>query len=410
MKTLFLTNEYPPSIYGGAGVHVDYLSRELAKLMEVDVRAFGNQHQDGPNLRVRGFPIDAGQFGCPKNLQSIFGALTRCVQFNAAGIDADVVHCHTWYTHLGGLLAKLNYGIPLVITIHSLEPLRPWKREQLGHGYDFSTWVERTAIQRADAVVAVSRGTKEDVLRLFNISEDRIYIIYNGIDPDEYRPVEATEQLAKYGVDPSKPYVLFVGRIARQKGIIHLVNAIEYLEPGTEVVLCAGAPDTPELAAEMKTAVERVKAKRPDVNVIWIAEMVPKSVVYQLYSHAGVFVCPSIYEPFGIINLEAMACETPVVASAVGGIKEVVVDGETGFLVALKQYGESPFEALEPEQFARDLAEKINLLVRDPELRKRFGQAGRKRAVEKFSWHAIALETQKMYAELIERHQQHTAG
>jgi alpha-maltose-1-phosphate synthase len=407
MKTLFLTNEYPPSIYGGAGVHVDYLSRELAKLMEVEVRAFGTQRRDEPNLTVRGFPVDAGQFGCPKPLQSIFGALTRCVQFNAAGIDADVVHCHTWYTHLGGLLAKLNYGIPLVITIHSLEPLRPWKREQLGHGYDFSTWVERTAIEKADAVVAVSRGTKDDVLRLFNVSEDRIYIIYNGIDPDEYRPTDATDQLAKYGVDAAKPYVLFVGRIARQKGIIHLVNAIEYLEAGSEVVLCAGAPDTPEIAAEMKADVERVKAKRPDVKVIWIAEMVPKSVLYQLYSHAGVFVCPSIYEPFGIINLEAMACETPVVASAVGGIKEVVVDGETGFLVPLKQYAESPFEAREPEQFARDLAERVNRLLGDEGLRRRFGAAGRRRAVERFSWGAIARETQKMYAELIERHRQH---
>jgi alpha-maltose-1-phosphate synthase len=410
MKTLFLTNEYPPSIYGGAGVHVDYLSRELAKLMEVEVRAFGHQRQDEPNLTVRGFPVEAGQFGCPKALQPIFGALTRCVQFNAAGIDADVVHCHTWYTHLGGLLAKLNYGIPLVITIHSLEPLRPWKREQLGHGYEFSCWVERTAIQRADAVVAVSRGTKEDVLRLFNISADRIYSIYNGIDPDEYRPVEARDQLARYGVGGAKPYVLFVGRIARQKGIIHLVNAIEYLAAGTQVVLCAGAPDTPEIAAEMKAAVERVKARRPDVEVIWIAEMVPKGAVYQLYSHAGVFVCPSIYEPFGIINLEAMACETPVVASAVGGIKEVVVDGETGYLVALKQYAESPFEAMEPERFARDLAEKINLLVGDEGLRERMGQAGRRRAVEQFSWQAIARQTQQMYAELIERHRQHTAG
>jgi len=410
MKTLFLTNEYPPSIYGGAGVHVDYLSRELAKLMEVDVRAFGHQLLEAPNLKVRGFPVDPGQFGCPKHLQSIFGALTRCVQFNAAGIDADVVHCHTWYTHLGGLLAKLTYGIPLVITIHSLEPLRPWKREQLGHGYDFSCWVERTAIQRADAVVAVSRGTKEDVQRLFNISEDRIYIIYNGIDPDEYRPLEARDQLARYGVDGAKPYALFVGRIARQKGIIHLVNAIEYLAAGTEVVLCAGAPDTPEIAAEMQGAVERVKARRPDVRVVWIAEMVPKAAVYQLYSHAGVFVCPSIYEPFGIINLEAMACETPVVASAVGGIKEVVVEGETGFLVPLKQYSESPFEAREPEKFARDLAEKVNRLVGDEGLRKRMGQAGRRRAVEKFSWAAIAQETRKMYAELIERHKQHTAA
>ena len=399
MKTLFLTNEYPPTIYGGAGVHVDYLSRELAKLMEVDVRAFGNQLMDALNLTVRGFPVDTSKFGCPKNLQSIFGAVRRCLDFNAAGIDADVVHCHTWYTHLGGILAKLNYGIPLVITIHSLEPLRPWKREQLGHGYDFSSWVERSAIEMADAVVAVSQGTKEDVLRLFNVPEDRIHIIYNGIDPDEYSPIEAADRLPKYGIDPEKPFVLFVGRIARQKGIIHLVDAIEYLEPGFQVVLCAGAADTPEIAAEMKADVERVRAKRQ--GVIWIDEMVSKNVVYQLYSHAGVFCCPSIYEPFGIINLEAMACETPVVGSAVGGIKEVVVDGETGFLVPLEQHTESPFEALDPDKFARDLAEKINVLMRDPELRKRFGQAGRKRAVEKFSWHAIASATKQMYAELI---------
>jgi alpha-maltose-1-phosphate synthase len=408
MKTLFLTNEYPPAIYGGAGVHVDYLSRELAKLMEVDVRAFGEQHQDAPNLKVRGFPVDTSEFGCPKNLKSIFAALTRCVRFNVAGIDADVVHCHTWYTHLGGILAKLNYGIPLVITIHSLEPLRPWKREQLGDGYDFSCWVERTAIEMADAIVAVSQGTKADVMRLFNVREDAIKIIYNGIDPDEYRPTKATDQLPQYGIDASKPYVLFVGRIARQKGIIHLVNAIEYLDSGTEVVLCAGAPDTPEIAAEMKANVERVRAQRPDVNVIWVAEMVSKKIVYQLYSHAGVFCCPSIYEPFGIINLEAMACETPVVASAVGGIKEVVVDGETGFLVPLEQSDQSPFEALNPDKFARDLAEKLNAVTRDPQLRKRFGQAGRKRAVDKFSWQAIAIATKEMYTGLIRAHQRTT--
>jgi glycogen synthase len=368
-------------------------------MMEVDVRTFGHQSLDTPNLKVRGFPIETSNFGCPKNLQSIFGAVSRCLDFNAVGIDADVVHCHTWYTHLGGVLAKLNYGVPLVITIHSLEPLRPWKREQLGHGYDFSSWIERTAIEMADAIIAVSQGTKEDVLRLFNVREDRVHIIYNGIDPDEYQPTAATDQLPKYGVDPEKPYVLFVGRIARQKGIIHLVDAIEYMDPGFEVVLCAGAPDTAEIAAEMKADVVRVSANR--TGVIWIAEMAPKNAIYQLYSHAAVFCCPSIYEPFGIINLEAMACEKPVVASAVGGIKEVVVDGETGFLVPLEQRSESPFEALDPDKFARDLAEKINALMRDAELRKRFGQAGRKRAVEKFSWHAIAMATKQMYADLI---------
>jgi alpha-maltose-1-phosphate synthase len=398
MKTLLLTNEYPPSTYGGAGVHVEYLSRELAKIMEVDVRAFGDQRVDLPNLKVRGFGVDVSAFQSPKNLSSIFGAIRRCTDFNTAGIDADVVHCHTWYTHFGGILAKLNYAIPLVITIHSLEPLRPWKREQLGHGYDFSTWVEKTAIEMADAVVAVSEGTKQDVLRLFKVPEERIKIIYNGIDPAEYQPTSSRDELVKHGIDLNKPFVLFVGRIARQKGIIHLVRAIQYMDPGVQIVLCAGAPDTPEIAEEMREAVAEASAKHKDI--VWIDEMVPKKTVYQLYTHAAVFCCPSIYEPFGIINLEAMACETPVVASAVGGIKEVVVDGETGFLVPLEQLQVSPFEPLDPDKFSRDLASKINELMRDPDLRKRFGRAGRKRAVEVFSWSAIAAETKKLYESL----------
>src|ERR1700756_4067580 len=398
MKTLLLTNEYPPSTYGGAGVHVEYLSRELAKIMDVDVRAFGDQRADEGNLQVRGFPLDTSSFQCPKNLVSIFGSVRRCTDFNAAGIDADVVHCHTWYTHLGGILAKLNYGIPLVVTIHSLEPLRPWKREQLGHGYDFSTWIEKTTIEMADAVIAVSEGTKADVLRLFDVDEKRIRIIYNGIDPEEYRPIAEKDALVEYGIDPSKPYVLFVGRIARQKGIINLVRAILYFAPGFQVVLCAGAPDTPEIAAEMNRAVEEAQRSRP--GVIWVDKMAPKRAVLQLFAHAAVFCCPSIYEPFGIINLEAMACETPVVASAVGGIKEVVVDGETGYLVPLEQMKESPFEPVDPDKFSRDLAGKINHLMADETLRTKFGWAGRKRAVEKFSWATIAAETKKMYESL----------
>jgi alpha-maltose-1-phosphate synthase len=398
MKALLLTNEYPPSTYGGAGVHVDYLSRELALLIQVDVRAFGNQRSDEPNLRVRGFPLDTSAFECPKNLVSVFAAVRRCIDFNTAGIDADIVHCHTWYSHFGGILAKLDYGIPLVITIHSLEPLRPWKREQLGYGYDFSTWVEKTAIEMADAVIAVSRGTKADVMRLFRVDENRIRIIYNGIDPNEYRPTPDTSALIGYGVDPANPYILFVGRIARQKGIIHLVRAIRYLDSEYQVVLCAGAPDTPEIAAEMVQAVN--EARTFNRNIVWIDEMAPKSAMYQFYSHAAVFCCPSIYEPFGIINLGAMACETPVVASAVGGITEVVVDGETGFLVPLDQMQESPFEPLDPDEFSRDLAGKINLLMKDPELRTKFGKAGRKRAIEQFSWAAIAAQTSRLYEEL----------
>src|SRR6476646_6653953 len=398
MKALFLTNEYPPNIYGGAGVHVDYLSRELAKIMDVEVRCFGDQEVDTPHLTVKGFGVDSATFRCPKNLNSVFGAIRRCTDFNTVGLDADVVHCHTWYSHFGGILAKLNYHIPMVLTVHSLEPLRPWKREQLGYGYDCSTWLEKTATEMADAVVAVSEAPKVDILRLFNVDPARIRIIYNGIDPEEYYPRKSKDFLPKYGIDPDKPFILFVGRIARQKGIIHLANAIKYMDSGFQVVLCAGAPDTPEIAEEMTRAVSEAQSKRE--GVIWIEKMVTKDVVYQLYTHAAVFVCPSIYEPFGIINLEAMACETAVVASAVGGIKEVVVDGETGFLVHLEQMKESPFEAIDPEKFARDLATRVNQLMNDRQLRERFGKAGRKRAEENFSWAAIAEKTKKLYETL----------
>ena len=378
MKALFLTNEYPPYVYGGAGVHVDYLSRELAKSMPIEVRCFGNQKLEEGNLSVRGFELDASKFNCPKALRSVFGAIRRCTDFNTASIDADLVHCHTWYSHFGGILAKTNYGVPLVITVHSLEPLRPWKREQLGGGYDFTVWLEKTALEMADAVIAVSAQTKSDVERLFRVPAERLHVIYNGVDLDDYRKIDSTAALVRYGIEPAKPFLLFVGRITRQKGIVHLVRAIEYMDPGFQIVLCAGAPDTPEIEAEMKEAVERVKAKRS--GIIWIDDMVDKQTVRELYSHAAVFCCPSIYEPFGIINLEAMACETAVVATAVGGIKEVVVDGETGFLVPIDQMKESPFAPRDPEKFARDLAARINQLIADPELCAKFGRAGRKRA------------------------------
>ena len=399
MKALFLTNEYLPNIYGGAGVHVDYLSRELAKTMPVEVRCFGDQNRQEGNLSVRGFELDATEFTCPKQLQSVFGAVRRCTDFNTANVDADLVHCHTWYSHFGGILAKMNYGLPLVITVHSLEPLRPWKREQLGGGYDFSVWIEKTALEMADAVIAVSGETKKDVERLFNVRPDRLHVIYNGIDLEEYRKTDSTVALTKYGIDPGKPFLLFVGRITRQKGIIHLVRAIEYMEPGFQIVLCAGAPDIPEIGAEMKEAVEKMKAKRP--GIVWIDEMVDKQTVRELYSHAAVFCCPSIYEPFGIINLEAMACETAVVATAVGGIKEVVLDGETGFLVPIDQMEESPFEPRDPDKFARDLGARVNELIADPKLCEKFGRAGRKRAEEMFGWPAIAQETMALYEQLL---------
>ena len=399
MKALFLTNEYPPNIYGGAGVHVDYLARELAKLLEVEVRCFGEQESLGTNPEVRGFALDQSAYTCPKPLRSVFGAVQRCLDFNTAEIDADVVHCHTWYSHFGGILAKLNYGRPLVITVHSLEPLRPWKREQLGGGYDFTVWLEKTAMEMADAVVAVSHETKKDIERLFQIEPARLHVIYNGIDLQEYRPSAESDVLVRHGIDPEKPFLLFVGRITRQKGIVHLVRAIEMMDPGFQIVLCAGAPDTPAIAEEMKAAVRQAQEKRGDI--IWIEEMLEKPSVIELYSRAAVFCCPSIYEPFGIINLEAMACETAVVASAVGGIKEVVVDGETGFLVPVEQMKESPFEPINPGKFSRDLAGRINELMADPKLQEKFGRAGRKRAEEQFSWGAIAQETKQLYESLL---------
>jgi starch synthase len=343
MKALFYTREFPPYVYGGAGVHVEYLATELAKLMEIDVRCFGDQDEKSGNLTVKGFPFDNPVFDNTNDkLKAVLKTLSTCIQMNADNIDADIVHCHTWYAQFAGIVAKLCYGIPLVITTHSLEPLRPWKREQLGLGYDASSWVEKTAIEMADAVIAVSKETKEDVLKYFDVDEEKIKVIYNGINLEEYIITEETSTLEEYGIDKSKPYVLFVGRITRQKGIIHLVNAIKYIDPDTQVVLCAGAPDTAEIGKEMEDSVNEVKQNRD--NIIWIDKMLDKKEVIQLYSHADVFCCPSIYEPFGIINIEAMSCETAVVASAVGGIKEVVVDGETGILVPLEQQDIDPFE------------------------------------------------------------------
>jgi glycogen synthase len=397
VKALLLTNEYPPNVYGGAGVHVEYLSRALADLMDVEVRCYGDQRIEEARLKVRGFGVDEAGFGCPPNLRSVFGAVQRDTAMAAAGTNADLVHVHTWYTHLGGILVKQNYGLPLVLTVHSLEPLRPWKREQLGGGYDFSCWVEKTAIEMADAVIAVSESTKVDVLRLFDVDPARVHVIHNGIDLAEYDERRDEAVLRRHGIDPDIPYVLFVGRITRQKGIVHLVRALRHLDPGFQIVLCAGAPDTPEIAQEMKSAVDAAKAGR--AGIIWIEEMVPKDEIIALYSGAELFVCPSIYEPFGIINLEAMACGTPVVASAVGGIPEVVVHGETGLLVPVEQMTEAPFEPLDADKFARELAAAINELMRDEPRRRKMAEAARCRVEEHFSWTAIAKKTADLYGE-----------
>jgi len=326
--------------------------------------------------------------------------MARAVGFAARDVDADVVHCHTWYSHLGGILIKLAYGIPLVVTVHSLEPLRPWKREQLEGGYDVSCWVEDTALRLADAIIAVSRDTRADILRLISVDPRRVHVVHNGIDPAVYRPARGSEALRKYGIAIDQPYVLFVGRVTRQKGIGHLVRAIPDIDSAAQIVLCAGAPDTPEIAEEMERSLAEVQAGRP--GAIWIREMVTREAAIQLYSHATVFCCPSIYEPFGIINLEAMACGVPVVASAIGGIPEVVVDGETGLLVPLEQESGSPFEPTDPAKFSSDLAMALNRLLADPTKRERMGNAGRRRVESNFAWSVIARRTADLYATLVE--------
>jgi starch synthase len=380
-------------------VHVEYLSRELAKKIEVEVHCWGEQQFDRGNLHVRGAEPWAEISGGTAKFKTALEAMSLNLAQVHSMSGIDIVHTHTWYVSMAGFLAKKLFNIPFVLTTHSLEPLRAWKAEQLGSGYAMSSWMERTAILDADAVIAVSNGTRADILRVYpDLQPERVHVIYNGIDPEEYRPMQETSALEKYGVDRSRPYVLFVGRITKQKGVTHLVDAIRYLPEDLQVVLCAGAPDTPEIAAEMREKVEQARAGHP--HIVWIENMVAKQEAVQLYSHARVFCCPSVYEPFGIINLEAMACETPVIASAIGGIPEVVVDGETGLLVPFTPDPKTGFP-VEPGRFARDLAAKIAELFDDTDRCVRFGKAGRRRVEEKFSWAKIADETIGLYRELI---------
>jgi starch synthase len=401
MRVGLFTREYPPHVYGGAGVHVDYLSRELAREIEVEVHCWGPQHSDQGRLHVRGAEPWAE---ISNGTEGKFKGALEAFSLNLTQIKAlegiDVIHTHTWYVSMAGYLAKKLYSVPFVLTTHSLEPLRAWKAEQLGSGYAMSSWMERTAMLDADAIIAVSQGTKTDILRAYpEVDPDRIHVIYNGIDLAEYQKTEQTQALVDYGVDPAVPYLLFVGRITRQKGVTHLVDAIRHMPADTQVVLCAGAPDTPEIAAEMRKKVQ--DAQQHHKRIVWIEKMVTKQEAIQLYSNARVFCCPSVYEPFGIINLEAMACRAPVVASATGGIKEVVVEGKTGYLVPFDQDPVTSFPR-DPETFARDLASRCSELMADPEKCRRFGDAGRRRVEEQFSWTAIARQTIELYERLIE--------
>jgi alpha-maltose-1-phosphate synthase len=400
MRVGMFTREYPPLVYGGAGVHVDYLSRELAKEIEVEVHCWGPQHSDTANLRVRGAEPWAE---ISNGTEGKFKGALEAFSLNLTQVKAlegiDVVHTHTWYVSMAGFLAKKLYGAPFVLTTHSLEPLRAWKAEQLGSGYAMSSWMERTAILDADAIIAVSQGTKEDIERSYpDVDPRRIHVIYNGIDLAEYRKTTENKALLDHGVDRDVPYVLFVGRITRQKGVTHLVDAIRYLPAETQVVLCAGAPDTPEIASELREKVNAARRHHP--RIVWIEKMLTRLETIQLYSHARVFCCPSVYEPFGIINLEAMACRAPVVASSTGGIKEVVVHDETGYLVPFEQDPVTGFPS-EPEIFAKDLGSRINELLVDEKKCRRFGDAGRRRVEDIFSWTAIAQQTIDLYRGLI---------
>ncbi|MFD6665827.1 glycogen synthase [Micromonospora chalcea] len=389
MRVDLLTREYPPEVYGGAGVHVEYLARELRRLADVRVHCFGAPRDE---KGVTAYAEPAALAGANAALR-VMGV---DLEMAAGTAGTDVAHSHTWYANLAGHTAKLLHGVPHVVTAHSLEPLRPWKAEQLGGGYALSSWCERTAFEAADAIIAVSAGMRRDVLTAYPaVNPDRVRVVYNGIDTAQYAPDRNTDVLDRLGIDPSRPSVVYVGRITKQKGLPYLLRAARELPADVQLVLLAGAPDTPEIAAEVEELAAELRATRS--GVVWVAAMLPKHEVIQVLTHATIFVCPSVYEPMGIVNLEAMACETAVVATATGGIPEVVADGETGLLVPIEQAGDGSGTPLDPKRFVADLAARMNELLADPERIAAFGAAGRRRAVEHFSWDAIARQTIEVY-------------
>ncbi|GAA2948086.1 MULTISPECIES: glycogen synthase [Streptomyces] len=382
MRVGLLTREYPPDVYGGAGVHVEFLARELRSLVDLDVHCWGEGRTDGV-LRHRPWSTLDGANDALRTF-SVDLAMAAALE------GRELVHSHTWYANLGGHLAKLLYGIPHVMTAHSLEPLRPWKAEQLGGGYELSSWAERTAVEAADAVIAVSGAMREDILGCYPaLDPEKVHVVHNGIDTSLYRPDHGTDALDRIGLDRSRPYVLFVGRITRQKGVPHLLRAVRDIDPAAQVVLCAGAPDTPEIDQEFRELFGELSRVRD--GVFWIPRMLPRPEVIQLLTHAALFVCPSVYEPLGIVNLEAMACGTPVVASAVGGIPEVVDDGRTGLLVPAG------------DDFEAGLARAMDSVLGDPEAAGRMGEAGRERAVGEFGWDAVARRTVRLYEEILKQ-------
>ncbi|HEX6588758.1 MAG TPA: glycogen synthase [Longimicrobiales bacterium] len=414
MKVAICTREYPPEVYGGAGVHVEHLAHALRAHVDVAVHAFGAPRHD-PLVAATYQPWDAlGTLYAPGAGAGAAAAGAAAASYMAAlqtfSVDlamvagvagADVVHTHTWYANLAGFLAAKTHDIPHVMTSHSLEPLRPWKAEQLGGGYQLSLWAERTAIEAASAIVAVSNGMRDDILRSYPaVDSARVHVIHNGVDTVAYRPVRAPSEVAALGIDPDAPTVVYLGRITRQKGLPHLLDAAAHLPAGTQLVLCAGSPDTPEVGAEVAARVAALQ-QEGRLRVVWLRDMLPRETAVRVLSHATVFVCPSIYEPFGLVNVEAMACGVPVVASAVGGIPEIIVDGETGWLVPFRAGDDAFGSPAEPARFARDLAERIVTLLGDPVTAARMGAAARARVEAEFSWPAIARETATLYRAVV---------
>ncbi|MEV5071751.1 glycogen synthase [Microbacterium sp. LMI12-1-1.1] len=393
MRVDIVTKEYPPEIYGGAGVHVTELVKALRSRMDVRVRAFGAE-RDEEGTRSYGVPAEL--LGANAAVQTLGTDLE--IVSDVAG--ADVVHSHTWYANLAGQLASLLHGIPHIVTAHSLEPLRPWKAEQLGGGYAVSSWIEKSAYEGAAAIVAVSNGMREDILRSYPaLDPDRVRVIYNGIDVDAWHPVEDPALLGELGIDPARPSVVFVGRITRQKGLPYFLRAAERLPADVQVILAAGAPDTPQIMAEVEDLVRGLQETRD--GVVWLDRMLSRHELCTILSAATTFVCPSVYEPLGIVNLEAMACGAAVVGTATGGIPEVVVDGVTGRLVPIEQVQDGTGTPTDPERYVADLARVLTEVVSDPERAREYGAAGRRRATEDFSWQRIADQTAELYAEVV---------
>jgi starch synthase len=396
-RVALLTREYPPEVYGGAGVHVEYLARELARLVELTVHAWGQSRQGTPPLV--GYAPWAALEGLEPYLAAL-QALSVDLAMAAGTGEANLVHSHTWYTNLGGHLARLVHGIPHVATVHSLEPMRPWKAEQLGGGFAVSSFAERTGLEGADAIIAVSAQMRRDLLRSYPaIEPERVTVIHNGIDTDEFRPDDDVALLAARGIDPERRSVVFVGRMTRQKGLTHLLDAAEELDPDVQLVIVAGSPDTPEIAAETAAQIEHLRASRG--AVVWISERLSRPELVQVLSHATVFACPSVYEPLGIVNLEAMACQTAVVATDTGGIPEVVADGVTGLLVPFEPKDDGSREPVDPAGFAHGIAAALTELLDNPDRAAAFGAAGRYRAVKQFGWAAVAARTVELYRGLL---------